>query len=108
MIYIDKLSENCSACFACAYVSDTCGVTSVHCTLGAFKYGWQDGCDEEDEILWDNVYSGKRHPNCPLILIDRWRLESCKTCGEDCCDAYQGGSHVMTCESWQPIDNESI
>lgn len=46
----------------------------------------------------------ERLPNCPLKVIEQWRLESCATCGEQCSEGYQDGSFGMTCENWKAID----
>jgi hypothetical protein len=102
MIYTDKLPDSCKECPCCK---------NQFCNL-------LDDYDKGD-CSGENWVKSRRLPNCPMILIEQWRLESCKTCGIKespypwDCKPYsdsivwdeEGAVHV--CSGWQPKDKEA-
>lgn len=102
MIYTDKLPNKCTQC-SCYNVDYEEG---ADCNLGT----WENHSFDND---YYNDCEKARHPNCPLILIERWRLESCQTCfNKDGFNCKHESEYIfnenMTCPNWQPIENNQI
>lgn len=91
MIYTDKLPNKCRECPCCneAYEGSQCNLNI-----------WQNDHAGDD---YYNDCDKARHPNCPLILIEQWRLESCATCSQRPCNCTHDAIPTATCEDWQPI-----
>jgi len=91
-VYVDELPKGCDLCYLLG-VSQTCN----WCPLLLD--------DNNDCVEVENL--DQRLPDCPLILIKPWRLESCETCARgNCFIAHHLDQEMlrvpkMTCKRWR-------
>lgn len=102
MIGIDKLPNDCGECPLHYDTACSCYEGEDYCNALLDKYGDMGKPLTPEQGDWWR----QRPTDCPLILIERWRLESCKTCknkeGSTCGGYDYLFNENITCPDWEP------